>query len=146
MSLLQIRIDESLKKEAAEIMERLGLDLSSSVRMFLRKTVEEQRIPFPIECSSCDTTYVADEPPAIYGRQTNSRVDQYMDLLSPLSKEDKLTLIARLSNSLVGQKHRLEMDVAQRMFDKNWGGPESAESIARKLRKTRKNSKKKIDW
>lgn len=45
-ALLQVRMDETLKRQAAAIYEQLGLDLPSAVRMFLRRSVAERGIPF----------------------------------------------------------------------------------------------------
>lgn len=45
-SLIQLRIDEKLKAEATDIYERLGLDLSTAIRIFLTRSVEEKGIPF----------------------------------------------------------------------------------------------------
>ena len=45
-SLLQVRIDDSLKTEAAQVFDRLGIDTSTAVRMFLKRAVLENGIPF----------------------------------------------------------------------------------------------------
>lgn len=45
-SLLQVRVEEALKEEAAQIFDRLGIDTSTAVRMFLKRTVMENGIPF----------------------------------------------------------------------------------------------------
>ena len=45
-SLLQVRIEESLKDDAARVFERLGIDTSTAVRMFLKRAVMENGIPF----------------------------------------------------------------------------------------------------
>ena len=45
-SLLQIRIDDSLKEEASRVFENLGIDTSTAVRMFLKRAVMENGIPF----------------------------------------------------------------------------------------------------
>lgn len=45
-SLLQVRIEDSLKEEAAQVFERLGIDTSTAVRMFLKRAVMENGIPF----------------------------------------------------------------------------------------------------
>ena len=34
-SVMQIRVDEQLRNEAAELYERLGIDLPTAVRMFM---------------------------------------------------------------------------------------------------------------
>jgi DNA-damage-inducible protein J len=45
-SLLQVRIDDSLKEEAAKVFDNLGIDTSTAVRMFLKRSVMENGIPF----------------------------------------------------------------------------------------------------
>ena len=44
--LLQLRIDDSLRKEASEIYSRLGLDLPTAIRIFLTRSVQVRGIPF----------------------------------------------------------------------------------------------------
>lgn len=46
MALLQIRVDEELKNQANAIYKELGIDLSTAIRMFLKKSVLEGGIPF----------------------------------------------------------------------------------------------------
>ena len=46
MSVLQVRVDEDLKNQAAEILDKIGIDLSTAVRMFLKKVIIERGIPF----------------------------------------------------------------------------------------------------
>ena len=45
-SVTQLRIDEDLKNQATAIFEQLGLDLPTAVRMFLKRTVIQNGIPF----------------------------------------------------------------------------------------------------
>ena len=45
-SLLQVRIDDTLKNQASQVFENLGIDISTAVRMFLKKSVIEGGIPF----------------------------------------------------------------------------------------------------
>ncbi len=45
----QIRIDEVTKKQAAELLEGLGLNLSDAVNMFLKQVVLHNGIPFEIK-------------------------------------------------------------------------------------------------
>lgn len=51
-TLVQIRVDEDLKNEATDIFERLGLDLPTAIRVFLKKSVEESGIPFDMKVST----------------------------------------------------------------------------------------------
>ncbi|MDD6305685.1 MAG: type II toxin-antitoxin system RelB/DinJ family antitoxin [Clostridiales bacterium] len=48
-SLIQLRIDDKLKAEATDIFEKLGLDLSTAIRIFLTRSVEERGIPFTMK-------------------------------------------------------------------------------------------------
>ena len=57
-SLLQVRIDDSLKNQAAEVFDNLGIDTSTAVRMFLKRVVKENGIPFSMTLPS--KPYVAE--------------------------------------------------------------------------------------
>ena len=46
MAVLQIRIEEELKNQAGAIYNELGMDLSTAVRMFLKKSISVGGIPF----------------------------------------------------------------------------------------------------
>ena len=50
-STLQIRIDDSLKEQAVALFDRLGLDLPTAIRMFLKKAVAENGVPFELKDS-----------------------------------------------------------------------------------------------
>ena len=45
-SVTQIRIDEDLKNQATAIFEELGLDFQTAVRIFLKRTILQNGIPF----------------------------------------------------------------------------------------------------
>lgn len=44
----QIRIEENTKKQAVELLEGLGLNLSDAVNMFLRQVILRKGIPFDV--------------------------------------------------------------------------------------------------
>ena len=46
MGVLQVRVDDELKNQANAIFEELGIDLSTAVRMFLKKSIMVKGIPF----------------------------------------------------------------------------------------------------
>lgn len=54
-SLIQIRVDDQLKKEVTDIYEQLGLDLPTAIRMFLKKSVVARGLPFDatLQTNSC---------------------------------------------------------------------------------------------
>ena len=46
MAVIQCRIDDDLKLQASSLYEKLGIDLSSAIRMFLKRSVMVNGIPF----------------------------------------------------------------------------------------------------
>ena len=53
-TLVQIRVDEKLKDDAAAVYEHLGLDLSTAVRIFFKRSVAENGIPFSMKLSNTE--------------------------------------------------------------------------------------------
>lgn len=51
-SLIQVRIDENIKEEAEEIFNSLGLSMSEAVRLFLKRAVIEQGLPFSMNLNN----------------------------------------------------------------------------------------------
>lgn len=49
MATLQIRIDDSLKKEADTLFSSLGLDTPTAIRIFLNAAIENAGIPFSVQ-------------------------------------------------------------------------------------------------
>ena len=45
----QVRIDETTKKQAVELLEGLGLNLSDAINMFLKQVVLHDGIPFDVK-------------------------------------------------------------------------------------------------
>lgn len=45
----QINIDESTKKQAMELLEGLGLDLSDAIDIFLKQVILHEGIPFDVK-------------------------------------------------------------------------------------------------
>ena len=46
MAIIQFRVSDQLKDQATEVYKKLGLDLSSAIRMFLMRSVDVNGIPF----------------------------------------------------------------------------------------------------
>ena len=47
-SLIQARVDTELKNEASELFESLGLDMTTVIKVFLKRCLQEGGIPFEI--------------------------------------------------------------------------------------------------
>ena len=54
-TLVQFRIDDGLRQEASELCVKLGLDLSTYLRMSLAKLVQEQGVPFALKLNKTPT-------------------------------------------------------------------------------------------
>ena len=46
MAIVQFRVDDNLKLQASSVYEKLGIDLSSTLRMFMKRSVMVNGIPF----------------------------------------------------------------------------------------------------
>ena len=49
MSVLQIRIEEDLKKQVSDLFESLGMDIPTAVRIFFKRALVENGIPFEVK-------------------------------------------------------------------------------------------------
>ena len=47
MAIVQFRVDDETKEKATEIFDSLGIDLSTALRMFLKRCILMRGIPFP---------------------------------------------------------------------------------------------------
>ncbi|OWV01078.1 type II toxin-antitoxin system RelB/DinJ family antitoxin [Fibrobacter sp. UWR2] len=47
-TVMQIRVDEDLKNDAAKILENLGMDVPTAIRVFFKRVVAERGIPFEV--------------------------------------------------------------------------------------------------
>lgn len=45
---LNVRINRTVKRDAQKIVEKMGLDLSSAIKLFLTKVIQTKSIPFEI--------------------------------------------------------------------------------------------------
>ena len=45
-AVIQTRIDSELKKSAEEVLESIGLDMTSAIRLFLTQVVNQNKLPF----------------------------------------------------------------------------------------------------
>ena len=59
MSFVQVRIEEELKEEVIKLFNELGLDLSTAIRLFLKKSVEDKKLPFKLKVKENDKVSVS---------------------------------------------------------------------------------------
>ena len=51
-ALVQVRVDEALKDEVTDIYNHYGLDLPTAIRIFMKKTVAVNGLPFDLRDDS----------------------------------------------------------------------------------------------
>lgn len=56
---LNIRTDKEIKREAERIFSELGLNMSTAVNLFLRKSIRDNGLPFDLKLSQDDLTLAA---------------------------------------------------------------------------------------
>lgn len=64
MPILTVRIDETLRSEAADVLDELGLDIPTAVRMYLKAVVREKGLPIAtkIDAASSECEVPASAP------------------------------------------------------------------------------------
>ena len=55
-TIIQVRVDQELKEQAAEVFDSLGIDIPTAVRMFFKATVRMQGLPFSTALNSTAPT------------------------------------------------------------------------------------------
>lgn len=56
-TVIQIRIDKELKDLATKTFASMGLDLSTAIRIYLKKTVLEKGLPFNLKMQETDEKF-----------------------------------------------------------------------------------------
>ena len=79
-----LRVDKELKEQADALFEDMGLSLNTACRMFLKRAVEEQRIPFEVRRPDRKTRKaIAD---AEQGKDVSKSFDTVEDLMEDLKE------------------------------------------------------------
>ena len=48
MTTIQVRIDEKTKRSAKKVLDRVGLDMSSAIKLYLKQVSIRQGLPFTV--------------------------------------------------------------------------------------------------
>jgi DNA-damage-inducible protein J len=83
-ALVQTRIDETVKKEAATVLAAMGLTISDAVRLLLTKVAREHALPFDVRTPNVETKVSMQELEA--GKGTNFK--SVSDLMTDLNADD----------------------------------------------------------
>ncbi len=85
-TMVHVRIDERVKKEATEALEKMGLSVSDAVRMLLVRVAAEKRLPFEVRVPNAETLAAIEEAEEII-RERRARFQSADDLVHALEKE-----------------------------------------------------------
>lgn len=85
-TMVHVRVDETLKAQAADTLATMGLSLSDAVRVFLTRVVAEKRLPFELSVPNAETRAAMTEADYIVQSQS-ARFHTAEDLLDALEKE-----------------------------------------------------------
>ena len=86
---IQVRTNPKTKKSAQKILEKMGLDLSTAINIYLMQIVQKQRIPFDIEILTENGMTVEEELRMMkeaewalkHGKRYDSTKEMFRDIL-----------------------------------------------------------------
>ena len=84
-SMMHIRIDDRLKEDATSTLEKMGLSMPEAVRVFLKRVVAEQAIPFALRVPNATTVAAIKEARAM----SDARFDDIDEMLGSFGKAEK---------------------------------------------------------
>lgn len=47
-STITVRVDDSVKRQAADIFKEVGMDMSTAINVYLKQVIRSNGIPFPV--------------------------------------------------------------------------------------------------
>lgn len=86
MTTINIRVDEDVKKQANDLFEDLGLDMSTAMNMFLRQAIRYGGIPFEIKRPNAETLKAMEEADQI--RAGALKAKKYTDVKAMFEELD----------------------------------------------------------
>ncbi len=112
---IQVRVDDKLKKEATDILDSMGMDMPTAIRMFLKKIVIERGLPFDTKLPSYE--FIPAKPPF------QISIQEYVDLVCQVPA-GRITRNEEIE-SFLAKKYsvaRIEIDYAPLPDNPLWEG------------------------
>ena len=83
MAVINIRVNDEVKKEAETIFKSLGLNMSVAMNLFLKKCINEKGIPFDLKIPNKETIEAMEETNKILNgdieRKSYKNVDELFE-------------------------------------------------------------------
>ena len=84
-TMVHVRVDEEMKKQATETLGAMGLSISDAVRVFLKRVVAEKQLPFELKVPNATTLAAMEEADEIV-RTRSARFATATKLFDDLEK------------------------------------------------------------
>ena len=96
-----IRVDKNLKENAEALFERLGMNMSTALNVFLRKAVDESAIPFTVSANKTGFEYAltANDITKAFTDAVHSEIDDKKQKGLPVARYDADKKQAYLENA-----------------------------------------------
>ncbi len=86
--LIQVRVDDALKREADSLFADLGLDTSTAIRIFLKHAVKRRGMPFDVAQPTPNAETVAAIEEALAGKGLIGPFSDVKGLMASLESDD----------------------------------------------------------
>lgn len=86
-----IRMDNEIKKEAEELFNNLGLNLTSAINIFIRRAIAEQGIPFEVKKTNYnqETIQAMLESERLAHDPNTKKYNSFSEILEEIDQEDE---------------------------------------------------------
>lgn len=78
MAQINIKIDDDLKEDVNRLFNEMGLDMTTGIKIYLKRVQQEKKIPFPLTSQQYDSQTANQKQPA---------VDSLNDLFTALNQQ-----------------------------------------------------------
>lgn len=88
-ALIQVRVDDSLKKEADALFTDLGFDTPTAIRIFLKQAIKQHGLPFEVvqHVPNAETIAAMEEADRISRDPNTKRYHSFSELLQEVQQE-----------------------------------------------------------
>jgi len=95
-----IRVDRELKERAENLFDRLGMNMTTAMNVFLRKAVDEEAIPFPVSAKGVvfSNGYTTDDITRAFASAVENAVSDNKQKGFPVARYDGAKKQAYLEN------------------------------------------------
>ncbi len=85
---LNVRVDEDVKRDVEEILDEIGLNMSTAINVFLKRVVREKGIPFEMRIERPNAETIAAIEDVKNGRNLIGPFDSVEEMMEALNEED----------------------------------------------------------